>query len=69
MGLGFSQREAVLIIYLIAGVLGMVALYVTEATIPEGYLLGGLVGLIAVYWIWYLDVKIDPRPEEYDDAR
>jgi UDP-GlcNAc:undecaprenyl-phosphate/decaprenyl-phosphate GlcNAc-1-phosphate transferase len=52
---GFSQREAVLILYLIAGGFGMVALFITEATVAEGYFLGGLVALLAAAAIWKLD--------------
>lgn len=33
----------------------LLALFVTEATIPECYLFGGLVGLMAIYWLWRLD--------------
>ncbi len=52
---GFSQREAVLALYLCGGALGMIAVYVTQATIPEGYVIGGLVALLALYAIWRLD--------------
>jgi len=52
---GFSQREAVLILYLCAGALGMIAMYITQATIAEGYVIGGLVALLALYAIWRLD--------------
>jgi UDP-GlcNAc:undecaprenyl-phosphate GlcNAc-1-phosphate transferase len=51
--LGFSERETVLILYLFSGILGMMALYITQATIPEGYLVGGiaaLLGLGALVW-------------------
>ncbi len=52
---GFSQREAVLILYLLAGACGMVALFITEASVAEGYLLGGLTALLAAAAIWKLD--------------
>ncbi len=52
---GLTQREAVLALYLCGGALGMIAMYVTQATIAEGYLIGGLVALLALYAIWRLD--------------
>ena len=55
VNLGFSQREAVLILYLLGGVFGMIALYVTQASIIEGYTIGILTAVIAGYIIWRLD--------------
>lgn len=53
--LGFSRREAVLILYLVSGVLGMMALYITQSSIVEGYALGVVGVLLAVYAIWWLE--------------
>jgi UDP-GlcNAc:undecaprenyl-phosphate GlcNAc-1-phosphate transferase len=52
---GFSQREAVLFLYLIGGVFGLVALFVTQANVLEGYVIAGLVTAVALYAIWRLD--------------
>jgi UDP-GlcNAc:undecaprenyl-phosphate GlcNAc-1-phosphate transferase len=52
VALGFSQREAVLILYLFAGMFGLAALFITEATVLEGYVLGTAVALVALYAIW-----------------
>lgn len=41
--MGFSQREAVLLIYLLGGAFGVIALFVTQAEIVEGYLIGSVV--------------------------
>ncbi len=52
--LGFSPRETVLILYLFSGILGMMALFITQATIVEGYVAGAilaLAGLGAVAWL------------------
>ena len=38
---GFTTREAVMSHYLISGIYGMVAILVTQATVLQGYLLGG----------------------------
>jgi len=57
VGLGLSQRETVLGLYLVSGALGMIAIFVTQARIREGYLLGALVLLMALYAIWQLDFR------------
>ena len=53
--LGFSPREAVLILYLFSGILGMMALYITQATIPEGYMVGGIAAALAVAALVWLE--------------
>jgi len=53
--LGFTQREAVMALYLVGGMLGMVAVFVTQANLAEAYLLGTAVFLTAVYGIWRLE--------------
>ena len=55
VALGYTRREAVLICYLICAGLGVIALFVTEATIVEGYVVGGCVALIAVAALWRLE--------------
>ncbi|MFW6042396.1 MAG: glycosyltransferase family 4 protein [Chloroflexota bacterium] len=52
---GFSQRETVLILYLVAGMFGMVGLFITQADIVEGYFIGGTVALFSIYAIWRLE--------------
>lgn len=66
VALGYTQREAVLILYLVAAASGMVATFVTQATIVEGYLVGGLVaaaGLVALVWL-----ERDPRTRPAEGA-
>ena len=46
--LGFTQREAVLILYLFSGTLGMIAIFITQASITEGYIIGGFVALLCI---------------------
>ncbi|MFK7803978.1 MAG: glycosyltransferase family 4 protein [Anaerolineae bacterium] len=53
--LGFSQREAVLILYLFSGMLGLIAVFITQASIPEGYVIGGLVAVLCVSGIIALE--------------
>jgi UDP-GlcNAc:undecaprenyl-phosphate GlcNAc-1-phosphate transferase len=53
--LGFTHREAVMALYLVGGMLGMLAVFVTQADLVEAYLFGGAVFLGAVYGIWRLE--------------
>jgi UDP-GlcNAc:undecaprenyl-phosphate GlcNAc-1-phosphate transferase len=53
--LGFSQREAVLILYLITGVFGMIGLFVANANIAEAYIVGDTVAGTATAVIWRLE--------------
>jgi UDP-GlcNAc:undecaprenyl-phosphate/decaprenyl-phosphate GlcNAc-1-phosphate transferase len=61
---GFTTREAVMTHYLISGTYGMVAILVTQATILEGYLLGGATALVSLYGLWRFEFKKkrDPNP-------
>jgi len=52
---GFSPREAVLILYLFSGILGMMALYITQANILEGYAAGGACAFLALAAIGWLE--------------
>jgi UDP-GlcNAc:undecaprenyl-phosphate GlcNAc-1-phosphate transferase len=62
--LGYSQREAVLLLYLLGGVFGMIGLFVTQATVVEGYVIGGMVAVLALFAIYWLDENVNPfRPK------
>lgn len=54
---GFSQREAVLILYLFSGAFGMIGLFVTRATVVEGYAIAGAILLLALLLIWRLNKR------------
>ncbi len=58
VAMGFTRREAVLICYLICAGLGMVALFITQASIIEGYVVGGVVALVGLWGLWRLE-KVD----------
>ena len=45
---GLSQREAVLSLYLLSFVSGMVAIFITQATVAEGYFIGVMVLIMAI---------------------
>ena len=55
VALGYTRREAVLICYLICAGLGVIALFVTQASIVEGYVVGGVVVLVALWGLWRLE--------------
>jgi UDP-GlcNAc:undecaprenyl-phosphate GlcNAc-1-phosphate transferase len=52
---GMTQREAVLTLYVVSFVLGLLATFVTRASVPEGYIVGGLVVLAGLYGLWRLE--------------
>lgn len=52
---GMTPREAVLSLYIVSFVLGLLATFVTQASIPEGYIAGGLVALASVYGLWRVE--------------
>jgi UDP-GlcNAc:undecaprenyl-phosphate GlcNAc-1-phosphate transferase len=52
---GLTRREAVLVLYVAAFLMGLVALFVTRATIFEGYVVGGGVLLGGLYALWRMD--------------
>lgn len=59
--MGFSQREAVLILYLMTGAFGMIGLFVTKAELIEGYTIGAFVALLSLYAIWRLERHRETR--------
>jgi UDP-GlcNAc:undecaprenyl-phosphate GlcNAc-1-phosphate transferase len=78
VALGMTHREAVLTLYLVCGTLGLLALFVTQATIPQGYFIGAMVGLGALYALWKLEFQpsaisrqlapVGPRRSQPKDA-
>lgn len=48
VALGLSQREAVMLLYLVCGALGMCSLFLTKASVWEGYVVGGVVALAGI---------------------
>ena len=59
VALGYTRREAVLILCLGAGALGMAATFVTQADVAEGYAVGALAALAALAGLYWLET--DPR--------
>ncbi len=55
VAMNMTQREAVLTLYLIGGILGVIAIFVTQASVFEGYIAGGIIALAALYALWHLE--------------
>jgi UDP-GlcNAc:undecaprenyl-phosphate GlcNAc-1-phosphate transferase len=55
VAMGYTRREAVLICYLICAGLGIVSLFITEASIIEGYVVGGIVALAVIWALWRME--------------
>ncbi len=52
-----SRREAVLICYLLAGAVGLTAVFVAEANLLEAILVAVAVLTTAAYWIWRFEFR------------
>ncbi len=52
---GLSHREAVLTLYIVSFVLGLIAIFITRASVLEGYIVGGLVALAGGFGLWRLE--------------
>ncbi len=53
--MGLTVRETVFFLYLVGGALGLIAVYVTQATILEGAVMGILAFICGALAIWRLD--------------
>ncbi len=52
---GMDKREAVLALYVISFVMGLLAIFVTRASIVEGYIGGGAAALTGLYGLWRME--------------
>ncbi|MGC9398477.1 MAG: glycosyltransferase family 4 protein [Anaerolineae bacterium] len=52
---GLNRREAVLVLYIAAFILGLVALFVTEATVLPSYFVGITLVIAGLYALWRLE--------------
>ncbi len=52
---GFSRREAVFLLYIVAFALGLLAIFVTQATVLEGYLVGAVIVVAGVVALWRME--------------
>ena len=69
VALGFSQREAVMALYLVGGALGVLALFITQANVVEAYATTSAAVLIGIAAIWKLEelgLSLSPGPDSTD---
>jgi UDP-GlcNAc:undecaprenyl-phosphate GlcNAc-1-phosphate transferase len=52
---GMRQREAVLTIYVVSFVMGLLATFITRASVVEGYIGGGSAALLGLYGLWRME--------------
>ncbi|MGQ9625950.1 MAG: MraY family glycosyltransferase [Anaerolineae bacterium] len=55
VALGMTHREAVLSLYLISCALGVIAIFLTQASLVEAYVVGGAVALGGLWALWQLE--------------
>jgi UDP-GlcNAc:undecaprenyl-phosphate/decaprenyl-phosphate GlcNAc-1-phosphate transferase len=55
VAMGYTRREAVLICYLICAALGVTALFITQASLVEGYVVGGIAAAVGLAALWKLE--------------
>jgi UDP-GlcNAc:undecaprenyl-phosphate GlcNAc-1-phosphate transferase len=55
VAINYTRREAVLICYLVCAGLGVIALFITQASIVEGYIVGGVMAVIGLVALWRLE--------------
>lgn len=71
--LGATQRESVLILYLVCCALGVAAMFLTQASVTEGYFIGALLLCCAGYALWRLEqvqgdfARSRPGPSSRDE--
>ena len=53
--MGATQREAVLMLYLVCCALGVVAMFLPQATALEGYFIGIVLIVVALFSLWRLE--------------
>ncbi|MBN1580211.1 MAG: undecaprenyl/decaprenyl-phosphate alpha-N-acetylglucosaminyl 1-phosphate transferase [Anaerolineae bacterium] len=59
--LGLGSMGATLALDLIGGAFGIIAIFVMQASVIEGYLIAGLIFALACYALWKLDWRLDYR--------
>jgi UDP-GlcNAc:undecaprenyl-phosphate GlcNAc-1-phosphate transferase len=52
VAMGATQREAVLMLYLVCCCFGVLAMFIMHASVVEGYLIGILLVFAGLYWLW-----------------
>jgi UDP-GlcNAc:undecaprenyl-phosphate/decaprenyl-phosphate GlcNAc-1-phosphate transferase len=72
VALGLTRREAVLVIFLAGGALGVAALVITGASVADGYWVGGFIAASALAAFIRLEqvplINTNPKVEGYSKA-
>ncbi len=55
VGAGMSRREAVLALYVVSFAAGLLAIFVTRASILEGYIAGAAAALVGLFGLWRME--------------
>lgn len=55
VAMGMSKRETVMAIYLMSGGLGLLALFITQASIPEAWAIMGILLVVSAWGLWKLE--------------
>jgi UDP-GlcNAc:undecaprenyl-phosphate GlcNAc-1-phosphate transferase len=53
--IGFTRREAVLLLYLLGSIFGMIAVFVTQASLIEATIVGISIALASLVFIFYME--------------
>jgi UDP-GlcNAc:undecaprenyl-phosphate GlcNAc-1-phosphate transferase len=61
---GLTQREAVFALYLVGCAFGLLAIFIMQASVAEGYQVGAAVLVVAAYALW----RLERRPVEGTDV-
>jgi UDP-GlcNAc:undecaprenyl-phosphate GlcNAc-1-phosphate transferase len=64
VAMGFTRREAVLILYMVCVVFGMIALFLTRASVLEAYVIAGAVAVLALVALIRLEFVRPARSAE-----
>ena len=66
--LGFTRREAVLMIYILGGAYGMLAIFITEASIVQALVVAAAAFLASAFIIWRME-RVPLAGREAPDPR
>lgn len=55
VALGLNQRQTVMALYLVCGALGVLAIFISQASVVEAYTMAGLITLAGLVAIWRLE--------------
>ena len=67
--IGLGPLGATLTLDLLSGALGMIAMFVMQADLVEGYIMGGLTFLVACYILWRLDWRLSYKMRTGQDRQ